>query len=157
MHEQGKVNMIILEELQKIREAQTNGSTSEAPKLPTKPVPNPSGDCKSVHVLRSGKSYAGPTNPEVVPTTSDPAQPPVISEAEIEVCDPLGVVCDPLTVAQRPDRAVNDQSTVAEAVLNESQTVVDDSQTVPQTEKSTPNSEDNLHVLGKEKPKPVKV
>jgi hypothetical protein len=58
MHEQGKINMIILEELQKIREAQIKGSAPEEPKLPTKPVPNPSEECKAIHVLRSGNSYA---------------------------------------------------------------------------------------------------
>ena len=141
MHEQGKVNMIILEELQKIREAQTKGSNSEAPKLPTKPEPNPSGDCKSVCVLRSGKSYAAPANPEAVPTKSVPANTAAVPEAETALCDPLGA-------AQKADRSVCDQqespATQQEAPATPQvipappQERPAPQQTAAQTEKSTP-------------------
>ena len=76
MHEQGKMNMMMFEQLQAMNEKlsrlglgdSNNASTSsDKGKLPSQPS-NPNQEAKSVHILRSGTKYTGPEMPNETET-----------------------------------------------------------------------------------------
>ena len=107
MHEQGKWNSIIMEEIQQVRIEQTKAfdqllGRNPASNLPPNPEPNPKGECKSVHHLRSGKTYASLTTPEPSITTknhanSDPdSLPKPPSDQTSKMQEPEAVPTTPL-------------------------------------------------------------
>jgi hypothetical protein len=78
MHEQGKMNMIMFEQLQAMNEklarfvvGDASGTSNQADKakLPSQPI-NPHEEVKAIHILRSGTQYSGPDMPE---ETAQPA------------------------------------------------------------------------------------
>ena len=71
VQEQGKVNMMVFEQLQAINEKLTRlgigdssgtSSSGDKGKLPSKPI-SPHEEVKAIHTLRSGTQYSGPEMP----------------------------------------------------------------------------------------------
>ena len=96
MHEQGKMNQILFEQLQAMNEklsrlsvGESSGSANGAaqPKLPSQPT-NPHEEVKALHILRSGTKYQDPPMPDDAEPGKPAGSPAALSPVTPSVCGP---------------------------------------------------------------------
>jgi hypothetical protein len=118
MHEQGKMNQMLFEQLKAMNEKLSRLSVGESsgnangeaqPKLPSQSI-NSQGEMKAIHVLGSDTQCSNPPMPEGTQQGTSAGSPAALSP-EITVCAPADRPCSPVGVPCGPQVSPAPQQT----------------------------------------------